>query len=1091
MFSNFEFLKSDWQTLALIGDLAEKNLYFDTNTTLFKLRILAENIAKLILKEENLPEPVSKTQIDRLKTLKREDLIQSEIEQLFHSIRKIGNLAGHEGYSSSFADTNIYLSMSVKLSAWFKEVYGSDLSFQSENIIYKTPEKYELVSDYSKIKEEKEKLIQEFKELNEANKSARPKESKKIIALEAARKVILDEKETRKIIDDQLRSVGWEANSEILDYRKGTRPQKGKNMAIGEWPTSGKRVDYALFIGLEFFGVIEAKKKSLDVVSVLDESKGYSERAEIIGNEIFVKGAPFQNYKIPFMFSANGREYNEIIREKSGIWFLDGRKSSNNSSALRNWFSPRDLEELFTKKDVEVTRQNLISEPYSYLEAKDGLSLKYYQVEAIKAIEKELIKGKNEVLLTMATGTGKTRTAIGLIYRLLKSGTFKRILFVVDRASLGIQAHDSIEETKIMDRTFGQIGEQTLSQIYDVKEIDDKRPDDKTKLQITTIQGLVRRVLYNNDNENKPGVGQYDCIIVDEAHRGYILDKEMEEDEIYFKNQDDYLSKYKKVLDYFDAVKIGLTATPAVHTERIFGEPVYNYSFKKAVIDGNLVDMEPPVLIKTEQNTNGMSWQKGDEILILDRETDQIETKILEDELKIEVEGFNKLVITDDDFGNTFNRNIFKELVPYLDPTSEEKTLIYAVTDNHADKLVRLLKEEFKGLYEDFNEESVKKITGYLKKDQEEAIKRFKNERLPNIVVTVDLLTTGIDVPKICNLVFVRRVKSRILYEQMIGRATRLCPQINKTHFRIFDCVGIYDTLKGVTDMKPVVVNPNQTFEQLLGQLGMIDKKERKEKQRDEIIARIQRKKTLLKNQNAEDFFRLKSGDLSAEEYIEELKRLPVEDSIKKMLDDIELFLYLDTISLPKKNIISRTADVTLEIKRGYGKDNKKPDDYLESFKKYINENADKLTALTILKTSPTKITRRQLKELEFELSQNDFPKTYLNHALAEIKKENVLADIISFIRNAVCNEPIIDHTDRVKLAMNKIRHTHNFNPLQKTWIDNIEKHLLSEDMMQKEDFEKGAWKSKGGFATVDKIFNNRLEEILEEINLSLCSLIA
>ncbi|MEK7432979.1 MAG: type I restriction-modification system endonuclease [Cyanobacteriota bacterium] len=1086
MKSNFNFLNPEWSTLANIGEFAEKNLYIDTNTSLIKLRILAENIAKLILKEESLLDPEIKNQVDRIKILKREGLIENEIEQLFHSIRIIGNKATHESsYSPTFNDTDIYLSMAVKLSAWFKEVYGRDLTFNIENVIYKTPEKFELTSDYEKIKLENEKLIRDFKELTEANKSLRTKEDKKIISIESARKIIFDEKETRKIIDDQLKETGWEVDTENIRYSKGTRPQKGKNLAISEWPIGQRKVDYALFIGLDFVGVIEAKKKSIDIISVLDESKLYSKNALIIGKEEFVKGSPFGAYKVPFMFSANGREYNDVIKEKSGVWFLDGRKNTNNSKPLKGWFSPRDLKELLEIKDINDSNKDLLKESFDYLESKDGLSLKYYQIEAIKEIEKALIEGNTKILLTMATGTGKTRTAIALIYRLLKTNRFKRILFVVDRSSLGNQANDSFEEAKIEDL-------QTFTSIYDVKGVDEKEIEDSTKLHIVTVQGMVRRVLYSNDNELKPSVGQYDCIVIDEAHRGYILDKEMSEDEIDFKNQDDFLSKYRKVIDYFDAVKIALTATPALHTVEIFGKPVYEYSYRKAVIDGNLVDHEPPIIIQTELNTKGMNWKTGEEVQVYDRGTNQIEKTILPDEIKIEVEGFNRFVITDDDAGNTFNRNIVKKLVEYLDPLSEEKTLIFAVTDEHADKIVKLLKEEFKEMCYDLDDDAIKKITGYLKKEQGEAIKRFKNEKLPNIVVTVDLLTTGIDIHEICNLVFIRRVKSRILYEQMIGRATRLCEKINKTSFKIFDCVGIYDSLKDYIDMKPVVKNPNQTFEELVNQLKNIEKTDVKETQREEIIAKIQRKKNVIKKQELEDYFKIKSGNLSPEEYIEELKSLPIEDSIERMLKDIGLFMYLDNLkNLPPKQYISQHQDTVIDVKRGYGKNNKKPDDYLESFKKFINENSDKISALSILKTSPSKITRKQIKELELNLSENDFSKTYLNSAFTEVKNENIMADIISFIKNAVNNEPIINHDDKVKLAVNKIRHTKILNPLQKRWLDTIEKHLLKEDIMQKDDFDKGAFKNQGGFSKINKIFDGKLEGILEEINISLCSLTA
>lgn len=1072
MKSNFEFLVKDWPTLASLGEFAEKNLFIDSNTTLIKLRVLSENIAKLIIKEENLIVPESNNQIDRLRLIKKEDLLEKEIEQIFHSLRIIGNKATHEGYSSSFEDADIYLSMAVKLSAWFKEVYGADLNFNSEKIIYKTPEKIELNYDYEKLKKENEELIKEFNELKEANKSIRDRENKKIVSMKAVQKIKFNEKETRKIIDEQLRNAGWEADSENLRYSKGIRPEKNKKIAIAEWPTTEKRVDYALFIGLEFVGVVEAKKKSTDVISVLSEAKIYSEKSKIIENEIFVKGVPFDKYYVPFMFAANGREYNKTIEEKSGIWFLDGRKPTNHPKALKNWFSPRDIEELLNK-NIDEENKKLEEEPFNYLESREGLGLRYYQLEAIKKVEEAIIKGKTKVLLTMATGTGKTRTAIGLIYRLIKSGRFKRILFLVDRASLGNQAGDNFKEAKMEDL------ETTFAKIYDVKEIKDKELEDTTKVHIATIQGLVRRILYTNDEELKPSVGQYDCIIVDEAHRGYILDKEMEEDEIDFKNQNDYISKYKTAIEYFEAVKIGLTATPAIHTVDIFGDSVYEYSYRQAVIDGNLVDHEPPVIIQTELNTNGIVWEVGEEVAVYNRKEEKIEKEVLEDELKIEIEGFNRRVITDD-----FNRTVIKELVKYINPESEEKTLIFAATDEHADKVVRFFKEEFEELGWGIYDNSIQKITGYLKKGQEEAIKRFKNEKLPNIVVTVDLLTTGIDVPEICNLVFIRRVKSRILYEQMIGRATRLCDKIGKNHFKIFDAVGLYDSLKDYTDMKPIVQNPNQNFEDMISEIKLIEKEEQLDKKREEIIAKIQRKKKLIEKQELEEYFKLKSGNKTPEEYIEEIKKMPVEDASKKLMDDIELFRYLDTVKyLPQKQYISNHKDEVIEVKRGYGKENKKPDDYLESFKQFINENCDKIEALKLLKTAPTQITRQQLRELKLILTEKEFSETYLNSAYKDLKNEEIMADIISFVKNAIDNEPLINHEEKIKIAVNKIRHKKNWNALQKKWLDVIEKQLLLENIMQKEDFDKSAFKNQGGFKKIDNIFNGELESIIDELN--------
>lgn len=269
---------------------------------------------------------------------------------------------------------------------------------------------------------------------------------------------------------------------------------------------------------------------------------------------------------------------------------------------------------------------------------------------------------------------------------------------------------------------------------------------------------MVKRILYSDNEQEKIPVDAYDCIIIDEAHRGYLMDKEIDEEDFSFKDQRDYISKYRMVVDYFDAYAIGLTATPALHTKEIFGSPIYTYSYREAVVDGFLADHDPPFIIKTKLGEEGIKWEKGEKLKGYDKETNTIiELSELEDELEIDIAGFNKLVITEN-----FNRTVIKELVKHLDPEGEEKTLIFAATDEHADRVVQFLKEEFVTMGVDIPDDAIQKITG-KSYDPEEQVKRYKNEKYPNVAVTVDLLTTGIDVPPICNLVFLRRVKSILM----------------------------------------------------------------------------------------------------------------------------------------------------------------------------------------------------------------------------------------------------------------------------------------------------------------------------------------
>lgn len=390
------------------------------------------------------------------------------------------------------------------------------------------------------------------------------------------------------------------------------------------------------------------------------------------------------------------------------------------------------------------------------------------------------------------------------MYRFLKAERFKRILFLVDRTALGQQALDAFNEAPLEQNY-------TLSKIYNIAELGDMTAEAETRVQVATVQAMVKRIFMS---DSPPPVDQFDCIIVDEAHRGYTLDQEMTEGEIATRDIGQYLSSYRRVLDYFDAVKVGLTATPAKHTSEIFGKPVYTYSYREAVAEDWLIDHEPPIRYETLLTQNGIKFTKGETVSAINTQTGSIESAELEDELNFEVDAFNRQVINEN-----FNRVICEQLAQEIDPFGDEKTMIFCATDAHADMVVRLLGDAFKELYNgEYNQAAVAKITG--KSDKvDQLIRQYKNERYPSIAVTVDLLTTGIDVPKICNIVFMRRVKSRILYEQMIGRATRRCDEIGKTVFRIYDPVDIYAALQDVNTMKPLVKDPNVTLEQLVEEL--------------------------------------------------------------------------------------------------------------------------------------------------------------------------------------------------------------------------------------------------------------------------------
>lgn len=1065
--SNFDFLQPKWPILARLGELAEKNLYSDPNTTLIKLRIFGETLARFILAEEKLGEPADNQQLSRLNLIKRDGILPDEFISILHSIRKTGNKASHEAYDS-IDDAKIMLSFAHHLAIWFVQTYNN-WSFEPRK--FQLPEVMEQNGDQLKeqinqltiaYEEENKKLQDELQRLKAVQVTNEESAARRKRAGKAASQLQLTEAETRKLIDAQLVSAGWEADTDNLRYSKGVRPEKGRNIAIAEWPTATGPADYALFVGLKFIGVIEAKKKSKDVVSDMVQAKRYSRTIQPKGNEEFV-GGPWGEYRVPFMFATNGRPYLQQLETKSGVWFLDGRKNTNHPRPLHAWYSPSGLLELL-KQDVSSAEKKLKKEPFEYLGLRD------YQVRAISEIEKALEDGQRKILIAMATGTGKTRTTIGLVYRLIKSKRFKRVLFLVDRSALGEQAGDAFKEMKLEDF-------HSFTEIFDVKGLDEKQPEPETKVHISTVQGMVKRIMYNEDEESIPTVDTYDCIVVDEAHRGYTLDREMGDVELEFRDQKDYISKYRKVLDYFDAVKIGLTATPAPHTTDIFGKPVYTYSYREAVIDGWLVDHEPPHQIETKLKKEGIKWKKGEKVPIYDPVTGLItNSEELPDELSFEVDKFNKAVITDN-----FTRTVIKELVKELDPDGEEKTLIFAASDDHADRVVNILKVEFEAYLGAVDDDAITKITGSTDKPLE-MIRKFKNEKYPNIAVTVDLLTTGIDVPEICNLVFLRRVRSRILYEQMLGRATRLCSKIKKEHFEIYDAVGLYEALEPVTNMKPVVANPKISFTTLFDELQELEDEAQQKQHIETILAKLQRKQKRLNEEEKQKFETL-SGGQTVEEFIVWLRKSPVNEVKAKLQERKGLVFFLDENRYqPSRQFISNHEDKLIEHTRGYG-GAKRPEDYLDEFGRFIRENMNKIPALLIACQRPRELTRGALRELKIALDQYGFNEAGLQTAWREMTNEDIAADIISFIRQKALGDALISHEERIKKAMQKMYSLRPWSKLQRKWLERIEAQLIKETVVDKDAFNREPFKGQGGFDKINKIFGGELDQVLDEIN--------
>ena len=1047
-----------------------------------KLGMIGEAIIRLIFSYDRIEEPFENSMAARINTLLREGLINRELSDIFHILRKNRNKAAHEAYNSVETCKDL-LEIAHSLCEWFMVTYG-DWNYQSKAYIMPEPISETEVPD-KKAEEETEEALNRKAEEAAAEAPRIDIRTRREHAQKNASQRPISEAETRQRIDMQLRNAGWEADTKNLRYSNGVRPQKNRNLAIAEWPTDASArkkgyADYALFIGTKLVATVEAKAAHKDIPSVIDgQCKDYSQH-------IREKDAEYQigawgKYKVPFTFATNGRPYLEQLDTKSGIWFLDLRRPDHFPKAQRGWPSPSNLMELL-EKDAEAGNKKLQKMPYDLLRDKDGLNLREYQMRAIKAAEEAIINGQQNILLAMATGTGKTRTVLGMIYRFLKTGRFRRILFLVDRNALGEQATDVFKEVKLEELM-------TLDDIYNIKGLEDQNIDRETRVQVATVQSMVKRILYNNaqddDVQDMPGVMDYDLVIIDEAHRGYILDKELSEAELLYRDQIDYQSKYRSVVEYFDAVRIALTATPALQTTQIFGQPVFKYTYREAVIEGYLADHDAPHELKTKLSTEGIHYKAGDSITVYDPVTGEITNgELLEDELDFDIDHFNRQVITEN-----FNRTVLAEIARDIDPESPElqgKTLIYAVDDQHADMIVKILKEIYSESGVD--NDAIMKITGSIgggdRKKIQEAIKRFKNERYPSIAVTVDLLTTGIDVPEITALVFMRRVKSRILFEQMMGRATRLCPEIHKTHFEIYDPVGVYDSLEEVNTMKPAVANPTATLKQLLDGLEVVEGEDQIQYQIDQIVAKMQRKKRVMSGEDIEHFINMADGK-DPTQVITEVRRQEPTEAKKTLLSHGDAIRRLDEIKANGYHpvVISAKEDELISHERGYGAGSR-PKDYLDAFAAYIKTNMNEIAALNIVCTRPKELTRESLKSLRLTLDREGFTTQQLNTAISQMTNEEITADIISLIRRYAIGSVLISHEARIRKAVARLKKAHSFSQRELNWITRMEKYLMKESVLNISVFDEDVrFKAQGGFAKINQVFQNKLESIVLELN--------
>lgn len=889
-----------------------------------------------------------------------------------------------------------------------------------------------------------------------------------------------DEKEwqTRKQrIDTRLAALGWT----VTPYVETTGLAGFDRCAVTEFPTISGPADYALIVGDRILGIVEAKKLSLGPQNVLVQAERYSRGAS--GNPL-----SFADFRVPFVYSTNG----EII------WFRDVRHTLNLSRKIADLPTPSALEELLSHQ-FDAACAKLLDLPNTHP------WLRPYQRDANAAVEEAIRNRRRQMLIAMATGTGKTFTTVNQVYRLMKAGVGRRILFLVDRRALAAQAvtafasfepepglkFDKIYEvySQRLRREDLEEGEKFDPKVMPSAYLLDPQPS-HSFLYVCTIQRMAinlfgRQAMFEQgDDDAEDGadvldipIHAFDVIIADECHRGYTSAE---------------LSVWRNTLDHFDAIKIGLTATPAAHTKAYFNDVVYRYEYERAVREGFLVDFDA-VSIKSNVRLNGVFLKEGEQVGEIDPDTGSERLDLLEDERQFDTADLERKVTVP-----ASNRRIIEEIKRYcLEHEATygrfPKTLIFAANDlphtSHADQLVRICRDVF-----DRGESFVQKITGSPTVDRPlQRIREFRNRPEPKIVVSVDMLTTGVDIPTLEFIVFLRPVKSRILWEQMLGRGTRLCKDLDppKSHFVVFDCFDgtLFEYFRNVSAFTTdPPEKPSKTIAEIIADIW--NNRDRAYNVRC-LVKRLQRIDKEMSG-DARTLFAayLPNGDLAA--FAAALPKNLADDFTGTMqLLRNEAFQDL-LVHYPRpKRVFTVAVDASDTVTSTWlirGEDGKeyKPDDYLAAFGRFVKENPAQIEAIRILLNRPQEWGTDALSELRIKLAATKERFTVENlqkvHAAAYGKN---LVEIISMVKHAAKDEePLLTAGERVDRALDRITHGQSFNEEQQRWLVRIRAHLIENLSIDRDDFDViPIFSREGGWGKANKVFDEKLGTLIENLN--------
>src|SRR6266487_3365812 len=824
------------------------------------------------------------------------------------------------------------------------------------------------------------------------------------------------EDRAREKIDASLKQCGW-----ILQDRSTINLSAGQGIAIREALLKNRdEADYLLFVGGKAIGTVEAKPEGYTLTGVEEQSGKYGKGLL----DIYPKWCE----PLPFAYESTGTETRFTNR-------LDPAPTS------RNVFAFHKPETLLAYLEPEHQLNTRLADLLT-TDQMPKSNLWSAQIEAIRNLEKSLAANKRRALIQMATGSGKTYTAVNFVYRLIKLAGARRVLFLVDRGNLGDQTLKEFQQFVTPDDG------RKFTELYNVQHLQSAQLDRVSRVCISTIQRLysmlrgeeidpeidersgyeLRESLWKQPppvvyNPNVP-IETFDFIITDECHRS-----------IY--------NLWRQVLEYFDAYLIGLTATPSKQTIGFFNKNlVMEYGHEHAVTDNVNVPYDV-YKIDTEITAAGSRVEKGFYVDKRDRLTRKVRWEQLDEDLAYAPNELDRAVVAPDQIRTvirTFRDRIFTEIFPGR--TAVPKTLIFAKDDSQADDIVKIIREEFdKG--NDFCQKITYRTTGARPQD---LIQKFRNSPLPRIAVTVDMIATGTDIKPLEIVMFMRSVKSRSFFEQMKGRGVRVISDTDfqsvtpdaktKTHFVIVDAVGVCERDK--TDSRPLEQKPSVPLEKLMEHIAI---GAREPELLSSLAGRLIRLEKRIESDVRAEVEKLSGGktlsniardllDAIDPDKVEHASRLLPEDRKPEAYATLAATAVAPIAANPdlrnKILAIQRAADQTIDtvsqdkllFAGADAKTSEAARDTVKSFRDYIEQHKAEIEALQILYSRPFKkrLTEESLRELEAKLKPEFGPQpvptiwhafekggTRSPSALAKNKSQTRrFTDLVSLVRTAI-----------------------------------------------------------------------------------------